>query len=105
LYKRWPATIAIPSNSERPSGNANVSAPVDLIRSVVGVIYLLASALDRFLQPYVWLRPSGHNLSDMTGIVDWALSENHTVLQLVLHSSELMPGGSPYFHEKDDIVR
>jgi hypothetical protein len=51
------------------------------------------------------MKPNAHNLRDMIKLVDWTLSENLPVLQLMLHSSEFMPGGSPIFREKDDIER
>lgn len=78
---------------------------LDAFHALTSQSKLLARAVDRFARPYVWLRPSGQNLCDMTELVDWALSENLPVLQLVLHSSELMPGGSPYFRHKDDIEK
>jgi hypothetical protein len=39
----------------------------------------------------------------LKSFVDIALSQNATYIMLFLHSSELMPGGSPYFRNKDDI--
>lgn len=56
-------------------------------------------------EPYVWLRPSAHarNLKDMLNLVDWALRQKLPVMEFMLHSSELMPGGSPYFPNDADI--
>jgi len=64
---------------------------------------LLSRAVEKFLKPYVWLRPTGYNVLEMNELAGWALSKNLPVMELILHSSELMPGGSPYFPEKDDI--
>jgi hypothetical protein len=66
---------------------------------------LHARAVNKLARPHVWLRPSRNNLSDMIKLVDWSLSKNLPVLEFMLHSSELMPGGSPNFREKDDIDR
>jgi hypothetical protein len=64
---------------------------------------LLSRAVDKFLNLHIWLRPTGDNVHEMNELVGWALSENLPVIELMLHSSELMPGGSPYFPEKDDV--
>lgn len=44
-----------------------------------------------------WLYPDGRNLDAMLGIVRRAVSQRWPHLEMVLHSSELMPGGSPGF--------
>jgi hypothetical protein len=41
----------------------------------------------------------------MIRVVDWGLSEKLPVLEFMIHSSELMPGGSPYFRNRPDIER
>lgn len=55
-------------------------------------------ALRALLGPaHSWLRPNGRNLPDMLKLVDWSLVQQLPVLEFMLHSSELMPGGSPKF--------
>jgi hypothetical protein len=66
---------------------------------------LFARAIDKLARPCVWLRPNGHNVGDMIKLIDWALSKNLPVLEFVLHSSELVQGGSPNFREKDHIEK
>lgn len=44
-----------------------------------------------------WLRPNGRNLDAMLGILDRACEEHWPCVEFMLHSSELMPGGSPTF--------
>jgi hypothetical protein len=56
----------------------------------------IASALNR-LFPVRWLRPNGRNLKHLLHIVDRAIAEKSSYVELMLHSSELMPGGSPTF--------
>jgi len=51
-----------------------------------------------------WLRPNGLNGAAMRHRVDEA-AENGTHLMFMLHSSELMPGGSPTFTSEASIER
>ena len=44
-----------------------------------------------------WLYPDGSNLQAMLGLVRQAKAQAWPHLEMVLHSSELMPGGSPTF--------
>src|SRR5262249_34669472 len=50
-----------------------------------------------------WLRPNGRNRDSMIGIVKRAREEQWPCVEFMLHSSELMPGGSPTFQTQDDI--
>ncbi|MFN9278930.1 MAG: deacetylase [Rubrivivax sp.] len=50
-----------------------------------------------------WLYPDGRNLPAMLGIVRQAVAERWPHLEMVLHSSELMPGGSPNFPDGPSI--
>jgi len=49
------------------------------------------------ISPPRWLRPDGNNLSKLLALVNAAAKRKTTYLEFMLHSSELMPGGSPYF--------
>ena len=53
--------------------------------------------------PSSWLRPNGANLESMLSVVDWAFDRNAPVIEFMLHSSELMPGGSPTFRTSEQI--
>jgi hypothetical protein len=56
------------------------------------------SGIKRFLRgKTVWLRPDGHNLPDMLALVNHIQKSDSDYLMFMLHSSELMPGGSPAF--------
>ena len=50
-----------------------------------------------------WLYPDGRNLSGMLGIVRQAVARRWPYLEMVLHSSELMPAGSPNFPDGRSI--
>lgn len=47
----------------------------------------------------LWLRPNGQNLEDMMSLADC----NDEYIEFMLHSSELMPGGSPNFKSPRSI--
>lgn len=53
-------------------------------------------------RPY-WIRPNGHNLDAMKHVVDQAQNDNY--IMFMLHSSEMMPGGSPNFLDKNSIEK
>lgn len=50
----------------------------------------------------VWLRPALSSNKLMNALVK---SNKNDYLEFMMHSSELMPGGSPYFTTEDDIDR
>ncbi len=50
-----------------------------------------------------WLRPKGHNLARMLWIQDQAIIESWDYVEFMLHSSELMPAGSPTFSTEASI--
>ena len=64
---------------------------------------LVGRVVRRFISPPRWLRPTGKNLQDMLSILREARLQKRSYVELVLHSSELMPGGSPTFTTEDHI--
>lgn len=52
-----------------------------------------------------WLRPNGGNREPMGAILGLAREGRWPCVTFALHSSELMPGGSPTFRTYDDIER
>lgn len=53
----------------------------------------------------LWLRPEGDNLDDLLYIVRQAKRTNADYLMFMLHSSEMMPGGSPTFDTPEKIEK
>ncbi len=55
----------------------------------------------------IWLRPAISDSAEMRGLIDSVMKESqfreYQYVELMLHSSELMPGGSPYFKTQKDI--
>ncbi|VFP81903.1 polysaccharide deacetylase family protein [Candidatus Erwinia haradaeae] len=50
-----------------------------------------------------WLRPSGGNVKQMIDVVKTSLRNGRDYVEFMIHSSELMPGGSPAFKTAYDI--
>lgn len=57
----------------------------------------------RYIRPLDWLRPNRSNLTSMLRILDIAVSQDRPYVEFMTHSSELMPGGSPYFPTVESI--
>ena len=50
-----------------------------------------------------WLRPKQNNLQEILYVIDTAFKQNRQYLEFMIHSSELMPDGSPTFPTKESI--
>ncbi len=55
------------------------------------------------LCPLYWFRPNGHNVEQMLYVMEAVKAEGRDYIEFMLHSSELMPGGSPRFCSDADI--
>lgn len=54
----------------------------------------------------LWLRPnSDNNLNEMKYILDRAITNDEEYVEFMIHSSELMPGGSPNFVSSGSIEK
>jgi hypothetical protein len=83
----------------------NYQVAVQAFHDAIGD-YLIAKAFRRIVgPPHIWLRPDGSNGEEMVSLVDWAVRQQFPVLEFMLHSSELMPGGSPIFKTAEQIER
>lgn len=76
---------------------------INVLRDRLSSGSLLHRALNSFFLPVRWLRPNGENLNDMLAVVSWAIREEHDYIEFMLHSSELMAGGSRRFATESDI--
>lgn len=53
---------------------------------------------------HVWLRPASHPLPLLKKLIDKVETESQPdYLEFMVHSSELMPGGSPYFKTPESV--
>jgi len=59
--------------------------------------------IDRLFPAYSWFRPTRSNLARMRKMLVWARASRLDYIEFMLHSSELMPGGSPTFPAAADI--
>jgi hypothetical protein len=64
---------------------------------------LLSQTRNIFFGRPVWLRPRGNNLQDMLFLVNYIKNSGDEYIMFMLHSSELMPGGSPAFKNNESI--
>jgi len=60
-------------------------------------------ALNYFFPKVHWLRPNGRNRKVLLEIVEWTVRNETSYCEFMLHSSELMPGGSPRFPRARNI--
>ncbi len=64
---------------------------------------LSTRVLNRLSKPVSWLRPNGSNRLEMEMILGKVFDTNQDYAEFILHSSELMPGGSPRFRTAESI--
>lgn len=58
---------------------------------------------ERLFPSCMWLRPTRRNHKTLLHILDIARQEQRPYIEFMLHSSELMPGGSPTFPSQESI--
>ena len=114
-YSRFPDTpyFIDPEDIGRPGASPLLEVPMTILSLEPGPVRAIreqlphsslpARALRRFLPPVAWLRPDGTNRSAMLRILDRARREAYPCAEFMLHSSELMPGGSPSFPTERSI--
>ena len=68
-------------------------------------IPLLRRAANRLSPGLSWLSPAESNLAQMQAAARQARAESAAHVEFMLHSSELMPGGSPSFRDASAIER
>lgn len=116
-YSRYPEAPYFVSvqNLATPGDSPLLELPMTIMRNEYAWIErvqalfdegsLSRRALNRAFPPYTWLRPNGRNLARMLRLLDRALADGRSYVEFMLHSSELMPAGSPYFRDGDSIER
>ena len=66
-----------------------------------GLRGIASSAYHMFKGKQMWLRPMNDNVNDIKKLI--SLERDSDYLMFMIHSSELMPGGSPRFNSKESI--
>ena len=67
-----------------------------------GIVKYTKDVIKSCIGKQVWLRPSLSNINDMLKLVDMYSAEEK-YLEFMIHSSEFMPGGSPYYPTTDSV--
>ena len=102
-----------PRDIRRPDTAGMLQVPVTILVSRhpfarLGQRVSRPALLRRALQqwpPILWFRPRGGNRSAMLTVLRRAASQRRSYVEFMLHSSELMPGGSPTFKTERDIEK
>lgn len=90
---------------DRDGPSPLLEIPVSIVAKLAGV-HRVARYAPRLVRRAVarhfpfrtrWLRPNGENLNSMLTILHQAVEDQWPCVEFSLHSSELMPGGSPTF--------
>ena len=65
--------------------------------------YFISTIMNIINGKPIWLRPKGNNLSEMLSLINFLQKSESSYLMFMLHSSELMPGGSPTFKTAESV--
>lgn len=88
-----------------------LEVPVSIIRS--NKVFIDLASFKNFAKSIwrgikgteLWLRPNGTNLKEMMYVLDWVYASENDYAMFMIHSSELMPGGSPAFKDNNSIEK
>jgi len=94
----------------RPGKSSLLEVPMSIQYKHSGLMNAVKQGYDRLRgkrrSPSVhWLRPTGGNVEQMTGVAQKTLAGGADYVEFMLHSSEFMPDGSPTFKTAADIDR
>jgi hypothetical protein len=78
---------------------------IDRLRQGLPPRSLPRRLVNRLFPPLAWLRPNGRNRRSLLRVLRAALSGGAGYAEFMLHSSELMPGGSPAFPDNSSIEK
>jgi hypothetical protein len=88
-----PVTIAAP----------HFAAPLRMLKRACAPTRFSARVARHFMPDRVWLYPKGDNHRFQTRLLDAVRFEGRDCAEFMIHSSELMPGGSPRFQTERSI--
>jgi hypothetical protein len=98
---------------ERPGASPLLELPVTIMDPnpdwAIQIRHRLPSGPRRIWRKFFpgsqWLRPNGSNRRLMSSIVKYAAETGEPMVEFMIHSSEFMPGGSPYFPTAEAVER
>ena len=77
-----------------------------MFRKSTGSVKVYLKSIYHFVKgKNLWLRPNGDNLEEMLYLIDCVEKSSDDYIMFMIHSSELMPGGSPTFKNEEDIEK
>lgn len=79
--------------------------PIRCFNSNITVKTRIRYLLESILGVPCWLRPSVSSLREMKKIVKKSIKNDEDYVMFMIHSSELMPGGSPYYKNEIDVEK
>jgi hypothetical protein len=88
-----------------------LQAPMSVVRKygfaqpIEDYVPLVRRYVGRVFPAVVWMRPTGRNLRFLLEMLGQARQERWPYVEFMLHSSELMPGGSPTFQNAASIEK
>jgi hypothetical protein len=95
----------------REGNSGLLEAPLTIVRKygfaqpIESYVPLLRRYVARVLPAVVWMRPTGWNRRFLIELLEQAREQHSPYVQFMLHSSELMPGGSPTFRTESSIEK
>lgn len=112
-YRKFPChAYEMSFDNIRKSGNTGFfEVPMTIVRGKVvqkgRFFYESVKELGKYMKGYNnrWLRPDGTNLESMLEIVDYKYKSKTDYIEFMIHSSELMPAGSPTFDTEEKIEK
>jgi hypothetical protein len=79
--------------------------PIEALRSGLSGSFYGSAIMRRLFPSYLWLMPTGENGPALLRVLDIAKQHQRPYVEMAIHSSELMPGGSPKLQSPDQIER
>jgi len=73
------------------------------LRKIASINKLTRKTLNYLKPELLWMRPNGYNLKSLIKISNTVIKDRKEYAEFILHSSELMPGGSPTFKDAKSI--
>lgn len=99
----------------RPGDSALLEVPVTIMqkgRAIINAFNRVISgdhsvyrAFNGLFPSCLWMRPNGRNLDGLMDIMKQSILNKRVHIEFMIHSSELMPGGSPVFPAEKDIEK
>lgn len=103
--------IREPNYIYQSNSNARIlEVPVTTYKKIIPRVYKgegckswLKTVFSYVDRKVIWLRPTLHNFDEMKAVIELNDRSDSDYLMFMIHSSELMPGGSPFFRNAEEI--